>query len=60
VKPLCPKEIAQLLGVSVRTAQRLLKTGELRAFRAGPKLLRTNQAELDRYIALRWNRPAAQ
>jgi excisionase family DNA binding protein len=59
VKPLCPKEIAQLLGISVRTAQRLLKTGEIRAFRAGPKLLRTTQAELDRYVALRWNRPAA-
>lgn len=59
MKPLCPKEIAQQLGISVRTAQRLLKSGELRAFRAGPKLLRTTQTELDHYIEERWNRPAA-
>ncbi len=59
MKPLCAKEIAQLLGVSVRTAQRLLITRQIRAFRVGPKLWRTSQDELERYIGARWNRPAA-
>jgi excisionase family DNA binding protein len=59
VKSLCPKEIAAQLGISARTAQRLLKSGEIRAWRAGFKVWRTTQEELARYLASRWNRPAA-
>lgn len=39
---------AVLLGVSVSTLRRWIKSNELRAFRAGPKLLRIPLDELKR------------
>ncbi|MGH9345069.1 MAG: helix-turn-helix domain-containing protein [Terriglobia bacterium] len=46
---LCPKETAELLGVSARTAQQLMKDGAVPAFRVGRKLWRTTRQALDGY-----------
>ncbi len=45
----CPKEVAQILGISERSALRLMATGEIESFRAGRKLWRTTLAKLERY-----------
>ena len=52
---LCAKEVGLSLGVSTRTAQRLLNTGEIAAFRVG-KLLRTTEAEIGIYVARQFER----
>lgn len=44
------KYIATVLDVSERTAQRLLQTGEIRAFKVG-RLLKTQPSEISRYVA---------
>lgn len=59
MKPLCPKEVAEQLGVSPRTAQRLLSSGTIGAMRVGAKLWRTTQEELNRYVAAQWHREAS-
>lgn len=44
-----PKEVAGQLGISERTAARLMSSGEIESMRAGQKLLRTTQAHLNDY-----------
>lgn len=39
---------ARVLDVNVTTVRRWIRTGKLRAFRAGPKLLRVSIVELHR------------
>lgn len=48
---LCPKEVAAVLGVSPRQAQRLMSAGEIESFRVGVKLWRASPAALDAYVA---------
>jgi hypothetical protein len=48
---LCPKEIAGMLGVSVRSAQRLMASGDIESFKCGPRLWRTTQEQLSLYVA---------
>jgi excisionase family DNA binding protein len=55
---LSPKEVAQRLGVAPRTAQTLMKDGEIEScyIGAGEKLLRCQPAALDAYIARQFER----
>lgn len=43
------KYVATVLDVSERTAQRLLQTGQIRAFKVG-RLLKTDRREISRYV----------
>jgi hypothetical protein len=57
-----PKDVAERLGVAVRTAQQLMKDGAIAScyIGAGEKLLRCQPAALDAYIArqfARYRRP---
>lgn len=52
---LCAKEVACELGVSERTAQRMLQAGEIRGFRVGAKLWRVRKVDLDLYVFRRIN-----
>jgi excisionase family DNA binding protein len=45
---LCAKEVATVLGVSERTALRLMRSGEVEAFRVG-KLWRTTPDKIEAY-----------
>jgi excisionase family DNA binding protein len=57
---LCPKEVARTLGVSERTAARLMASGEIASFRVG-KLWRCQLADVERYVERqyrRYRRPA--
>ena len=45
-----PKEIAALVGVHERTVVRLFATGELPAFKVGPKLWRTTREAFDAWV----------
>ena len=45
----CPKEVAQILGISERSALRLMAGGEIESFRAGRKLWRTTLSKIERY-----------
>ena len=47
---LTPAEVAELLRVSKRTVLRWVETGELRAFRFGPRLLRIPRSEVERFL----------
>lgn len=47
---LTPAEAARRTGVSLRTIRRRIETGELKAYRHGPKLLRIDAAEVDRLL----------
>lgn len=40
-------EAAQYLGITDRTVRRLVASGELKAYRLGPRLLRIDQADVD-------------
>ncbi|WP_182359707.1 helix-turn-helix domain-containing protein [Tomitella gaofuii] len=42
---------AELTDCSIRTMRRLIASGELRARRVGPRMLRISRAELDRVFA---------
>jgi hypothetical protein len=61
---LCAKEVGAILGVSERSALRLMSSGQIESFRCGGKLWRTTTAkvkdyqerEFERY---RRHRPAA-
>jgi excisionase family DNA binding protein len=53
---LCPKEVAALLGVSIRTAQRLMASGEIAGGRAGRKLLRSSPLAVRQYMERRSDR----
>ena len=44
-----PKEVAAILGVSPRTVTRLMRAGELRAFRVGRKPWRTTLQQVAAY-----------
>ena len=50
---LTPTEAAALLRVSRRRIYDLVRSGELAAYRLGPKTLRIERAELDRFLAER-------
>ena len=52
---ICPKEAATLLGVSVRTAQRLMRQGEIAACKIG-KLWRTQAEDVAAYRARAYER----
>jgi len=45
-----PKDVAALLGVHERTAVKLFATGEIRAFKAGPKLWRTTREVYETWV----------
>jgi len=45
-----PREVADLLGVSLRTVRSMIATGDLRAVRVGPKLVRVTASALDEAI----------
>ena len=47
---LCAKEVAKLMGVSVRTAQRLMASGDLKSFSVG-KSLRTDMEHVLEFVA---------
>jgi excisionase family DNA binding protein len=49
-KLISPATGAAYADVSTRTIYRWIADGRLRAFRAGPKLIKIDQAELDRII----------
>jgi excisionase family DNA binding protein len=51
-----PKEVAHALGVSPRTAQRLMASGEIVSFRVGPKLWRCHVAAVECYLAAQLTR----
>ncbi|WP_083837267.1 helix-turn-helix domain-containing protein [Gordonia effusa] len=44
-------QAAQLLGVSSKTVRRWIAAGRLSARRAGPRLIRVDSRELDRFMA---------
>jgi excisionase family DNA binding protein len=46
---LCPKGVAEILGVSRSTAARLMVAGEIRSFRVRPRLLRTTREQVELY-----------
>ncbi|MBK8686883.1 MAG: helix-turn-helix domain-containing protein [Betaproteobacteria bacterium] len=48
-KYLSPRQVADLLGVSVKTVSRRIADGEIRASRIG-RLLRIEAAEVPRYV----------
>ncbi len=52
---LCAKEVGLSLGVSTRTAQRLMNTNAIATFRVG-KLLRTTEAEIGFYVSRQFER----
>lgn len=47
---LCAKEIAARLGISARSAVRLMKSGDIKSFRAGRKPWRTTELHLESYV----------
>jgi predicted site-specific integrase-resolvase len=57
-----PKDVADALGVAPRTAQRLMASGQIESYRAGPKekRLRCQPEAVERYRArqlARYRRP---
>jgi excisionase family DNA binding protein len=53
---LCPKEVAGELGVSERTARRLMREQSIESFRVGDKLWRTHKARVLEYVAGQYGR----
>ena len=47
---LTPKEVADALSVQLPTVYRYITNGDLIAKRVGPKLLRIEKSELDRFM----------
>jgi excisionase family DNA binding protein len=43
-------DVAQELGVNVRTVRRYIASGQLAAYRVGPRLLRVDRADLDAFV----------
>ena len=54
---LCAKQVGQRLGVTPKTAAKLLREGSIRGFRIGREW-RTTSAEVDGYIARELERAA--
>ena len=52
---LCAKEVADALGVSTRTAQRLMRTNDVASFKVG-KLLRSHEDAIAEYVARQFDR----
>ena len=52
-QPLTIPEAADLIGVSPRTARRLITAGELRAYRVG-RLVRVREADANAFVAARF------
>lgn len=55
---LTPRDVAELLQISTRSAQRLMAEGAIESFRVGSKLWRTSGKALEDYIARQ--RPPAE
>jgi excisionase family DNA binding protein len=53
---LCAKEVAGQLGVSPRTVARLMRAGDIEAFKVGAKLWRTSQADVADYVIRQYER----
>lgn len=47
---LTPKQVADALSVQLPTVYRYIANGDLTAKRVGPKLLRIEKSELDRFM----------
>lgn len=43
-------EAAELLGISIRTLEKLIERGSLPAYRIGPKSVRLRREEIDAYL----------
>lgn len=56
-KPYTVKETADALGVSALTVYRWLYSGDIRGVKAGPKLWRIPQSEVERMTALPFDEP---
>lgn len=54
-KCLCAKEVATVLGISERSATRLMASGELEAFKVRGKLWRTTPSKLREYKLREFN-----
>ena len=48
-KCLCAKEVAEVLGISERSATRLMSAGEIGSFKVRAKLWRTTPSKLSEY-----------
>ena len=57
---LCPKEVGKRLGISTRSAQRLMHTNRIRSFQAGPRLLRTTHELVEEYMVDQLQRRVAE
>jgi excisionase family DNA binding protein len=55
---LCAKDVARVLGVSPRTAQRYLAAGLIPGFRLGAKLWRVPRVKLEEFVARELNSAA--
>jgi excisionase family DNA binding protein len=45
------QELADFLGISLRTARELTRSGEIKVVHVGPRLLRVTQAAVAAYVA---------
>lgn len=45
-----PRDVARILDVDRRTISRLIETGDLAAYRLGPKLIRISRSSLDVFL----------
>lgn len=43
-------EAAQILGVSIRTLEKMVARGAIPAYKVGPKLVRLDRGDLERYL----------
>lgn len=59
-KCLCPKEVATLLGISERTAIRLMLSRQLAAFKVNGKLWRTTASRVRAYQSTQFARWAPE
>lgn len=54
------QEAAERLAVSVKTLDGLIRRGALPAYRIGPKIVRIDEAEIERYLSGRLVTPQPQ
>ena len=54
------QQAAEALGVSLKTLDDLIRRGQLRAYRIGPKLVRIDPADLEAFVAGRLVAPVAK
>lgn len=53
-------QAAEMLQISVRTLEGLIKRGQLPAYKIGPQLVRIDQDELEEYVRARQVAPQAR